>query len=212
MPGPDKLFPLLDFSDDYLDWGRSEWGGSGNYLWAVTDDLTWVKSNHTWKFGFIVQQDHYDGYGWHTAAGTYNFNRGATAGFLPNGNARHDRRDRQRVRELPARRSAVVGDHDQSLRLGSVALLLRYAQDDWRVSNKLTFNYGVRYEYTPPTFEGYYPGRLLELQPEPAESRRPTAASARRSSPARAPAAPARRRCTRRGRGASARGSASSTA
>ncbi len=50
------------------------------------DDITWVRSRHTWKFGFTVQQDHHDGYGWHTAAGTYNFKRGATAGFLANGN------------------------------------------------------------------------------------------------------------------------------
>ena len=85
VPGPDLLFPLIDFSHEYLDWGRSEWGGSGNYLWNISDDLTWVTSKHTWKFGFTFQQDHYDGYGWHTAAGTYNFNRGATAGFLPNG-------------------------------------------------------------------------------------------------------------------------------
>jgi len=28
-----RLFPLVDFSNGYLDWGRSEWGGSGNYLW-----------------------------------------------------------------------------------------------------------------------------------------------------------------------------------
>jgi hypothetical protein len=63
VPGPDKLFPLLDFSHDYLDWGRSEFGGSGNYLWAFTDDLTWVKGSHSYKFGFIFQQDHYDGYG-----------------------------------------------------------------------------------------------------------------------------------------------------
>lgn len=35
VPGPDLLFPLIDFSHDYLDWGRSEWGGSGNYLWAI---------------------------------------------------------------------------------------------------------------------------------------------------------------------------------
>ncbi len=40
VPSSDLLFPLLDFSDEYLDWGRSEWGGSGNYLWAVSDDLT----------------------------------------------------------------------------------------------------------------------------------------------------------------------------
>ena len=48
-------------------------GRLGQLPVALTDDLTW-----------IVQQDHYDGYGWHTAAGTYNFSRGATAGFLPN--------------------------------------------------------------------------------------------------------------------------------
>ena len=42
--------------------------------------------------------------------------------------------------------------------------------------------------------------------------RPPAAGSARRSSPARVRAAPGRRRCTRRGRGGSARGSASSTA
>ena len=40
-----------------------------------------------------------------------------------------------------------------------------YAQDDWRASNKLTFNYGVRYEYTPPTFEGYYPDGYSNFNP-----------------------------------------------
>ena len=118
------LFPLIDFSNDYLDWGRSEWGGSGNYLWAVTDDLTWVKGNHTLKFGFIFQQDHYDGYGWHTAAGTYNFNRGATAGFLPNGTLDSTGATGNAFATLPARRGAVLRHHDQPLRLGSVALLL----------------------------------------------------------------------------------------
>ena len=44
VPSSDLLFPLLDFSDEYLDWGRSEWGGSGNYLWALSDDITWVRA------------------------------------------------------------------------------------------------------------------------------------------------------------------------
>ena len=38
VPGPDKLFPEST-SADYLNWGRAEFGGSGNYLWALTDDL-----------------------------------------------------------------------------------------------------------------------------------------------------------------------------
>ena len=165
VPGPDKLFPLIDFSNDYLDWGRSEWGGSGNYLWAFTDDLTWVKASHTWKFGFIVQQDHYDGYGWHTAAGTYNFSRGATSGFLPNGTLDG---------------TGASGNAFASFLLGEVGsseittnryvsdrwrYYSGYAQDDWRISNALTVNYGVRYEYTPPTWEGYYPDGYSNFNP-----------------------------------------------
>ena len=165
VPGPDLLFPLIDFSHEYLDWGRSEWGGSGNYLWALTDDLTWVKSQHTLKVGFIVQQDHYDGYGWHTAAGTYNFNRGATAGFLPNGT-------------LDA--TGASGNAFASFLLGEVQsseittnryvsdrwrYYSGYAQDDWRVSNKMTVNYGVRYEYTPPTWEGHFPNGYSNFNP-----------------------------------------------
>ena len=165
VPDPDLLFPLIDFSHEYLDWGRSEWGGSGNYLWAVTDDLTWVKAKHTWKFGFTVQQDHYDGYGWHTAAGTYNFNRGATAGFLPNGT-------------LDA--TGATGNAFASFLLGEVQsseittnryvsdrwrYYSGYAQDDWRLNDKFTVNYGVRYEYTPPTWEGHYPDGYSNFNP-----------------------------------------------
>ena len=212
VPGPDLLFPLIDFSDDYLDWGRSEWGGSGNYLWALSDDLTWVKSSHTWKFGFIVQQDHYDGYGWHTAAGTYNFNRGATAGFLANGNLDT---------------TGASGNAFASFLLGEVQsseittnryvsdrwrYYSGYAQDDWRISDKLTLNYGVRYEYTPPTWEGHFPDGYSNFNPNlpnPGGGRPARRIGVRRRGRG---AHRARRRCTRRGRGGSARASASSTA
>jgi Carboxypeptidase regulatory-like domain len=165
VPGPDLLFPQINFSNDYLNWGRSEWGGSGNYLWAITDDLTWVKGKHTWKTGFIFQEDHYDGYGWHTAAGTYNFSRGATAGFLPNGNLDS---------------TGTSGNAFATFLLGEVQssdittnrfvsdrwrYYSGYAQDDWRLNNKLTVNYGLRYEYTPPTFEGHFPDGYSNFNP-----------------------------------------------
>ena len=118
---PELLFPLIDFSHEYLDWGRSEWGGSGNYLWDsqrrphLGDVETHV------EIRLHVQQDHYDGYGWHTAAGTYNFNRGATAGFLPNGT-------------LDA--TGATGNAFASFLLGEVQsseiTTLRYVSDRWR--------------------------------------------------------------------------------
>lgn len=165
VPGPDKLFPGINFSNDYLNWGRAEFGGSGNNLWAFTDDLTWVKSNHTWKVGFIFQQDHYDGYGWHTAAGAYNFSRGATAAFLPNGTLDS---------------TGASGNAFATFLLGEVQssdittnryvsdrwrYYSGYIQDDWRISTRLTLNYGLRYEYTPPTFEGHYPDGYSNFNP-----------------------------------------------
>ena len=187
MPGPDKLFPLLDFSDDYLDWGRSEWGGSGNYLWAFSDDLTWVKSKHTWKFGFIVQEDHYDGYGWHTAAGTYNFNRGATAGFLANGTLDATGASGNAFASFLLGEVAVVRNHDQPLRLRPVALLLRLRPG--RLARQQQAHGQLRRALRVHAADvgGPLPGRLLELQPGPAQSRPPAAAWAPRSSPARAP-------------------------
>ena len=210
VPGPDLLFPLLDFSDDYLDWGRSEWGGSGNYLWAVNDDLTWVKAKHTLKTGFIFQEDHYDGYGWHTAAGTYNFNRGATASFLANGNLDT---------------TGATGNAFASFLLGEVQssdittnryvsdrwrYYSGYAQDDWRLNNKLTFNYGVRYEYTPPTFEGHYPDGYSNFNPNlpnPAAGGHLGASEFAGTGAGRTGSG----RCTTPGRGVSARDSVSST-
>ena len=123
MPGPDKLFPLLDFSHDYLDWGRSEFGGSGNYLWAFTDDLTWVKEATPGSSGSSSSRT--------TTTGTAGTRRRApttsTAGRPPASCRARSTRParRQRVRELPARRGAVFGDYDQSLRVGPVAMLLR---------------------------------------------------------------------------------------
>ena len=41
-----------------------------------------------------------------------------------------------------------------------------YVQDDWRINNKLTLNYGVRYEYTPPTWEGHFPDGYSNFNPD----------------------------------------------
>jgi len=164
LPNPDWLFPAMNMTD-YSTWGRSEWGGSLNKNFAFSDDLTWVKGSHALKFGFMFQEDHYNGYGWHTATGTWNFTRGATAAFLPNGTIDQ---------------SAASGNAFASLLLGEVntadittnrvvsnqwKYYAGYAQDDWRINSKWTLNYGLRYEYTPPTVEGRFPDGYSNFNP-----------------------------------------------
>ena len=79
------------------------------------------------------------------------------------------------------------------------------------MSNKLTVNYGVRYEYTPPTWKGYYPDGYSNFNPNLPNpgGRRPSGRLGVRRRRARA--APASERCTTPGRGGSARAWASST-
>ena len=116
MPGPDKLFPNQLLGLPELGTGR--FGGSGNYLWALTDDLTWVKAipgssgSSSSRITTTV---------WLAAAGSYDFNRGATAGFLPNGTLDTTGAS-ERVRELSCSARCRTRTSDQSLRLGPVAI------------------------------------------------------------------------------------------
>lgn len=158
-PLPDLLFPGLDIGQ-YTGWGRAEWGGSANKSFAISDDLNWVRGRHSLKFGFIFQEDHYNGYGAHTGAGSFTFGRSVTA--------------------FPGDQSENSGNGFASFLLGEVTAAnietLRYvsdqwryfggyAQDDWRVNNRLTLNYGLRYDYTPPTVEGHYPNGYSNFDP-----------------------------------------------
>jgi len=156
---PNLLFPGFRF-DEYSPWGRSEWGGSYNKTFAFSDDLTWTRGAHSMKFGFTFQEDHYNGYGAHTASGSFNFSRMSTS--------------------IPLDQTGNTGNAFASFLLGQVAgsnlETLRqvsnqwryyaiYAQDDWRVNRKLTLSYGLRWEFTPPTVEGRFPDGYSNFDP-----------------------------------------------
>lgn len=158
-PDPNKNFPGIN-PGGYTSWGREEWGGSLNKTWAGQDDLNYISGAHSFKFGFQFQEDHYNGYGQHTGTGGFDFSQGMTA--------------------VPGDQTNTSGNGFASFLLGQVSAAriqtLRfvsdqwryyagYAQDDWRASRKLTINYGVRYEYTPPTTEGYFPDGYNNLDP-----------------------------------------------
>jgi outer membrane receptor protein involved in Fe transport len=100
-----------------------------SYTWR--DNLTWVKSNHTFKFGAFLSKEQKNENAQNGTHGSWSFNGSRT------GNAWADF-----LLGLP-------NNYTESLR--EVRLQLRYntyefyAQDSWRVTPRLTVDFGARY-------------------------------------------------------------------
>jgi hypothetical protein len=159
VPDPNKNFPGISM-DGYTGWGRNEWGGSLNKAWAFSDALTYIRGSHSFKFGFHYQRDHYNGYGQHTGAGGFSFGRTGTS--VP-----EDQTNTSGNGFATFLLGYVTSASIQTLRFVSDQwhYYAGYAQDDWRVNRKLTVNYGIRYEYTPPTTEGHFPDGYNNFDP-----------------------------------------------
>jgi hypothetical protein len=134
--------------DTYSTWGGQADNGSENTVYAYNDDVTWLRGHHTMKFGGMFQINHYNGFGRQCEAGCVGFSyqeTGVPGGSNPNagGNAfasfllgYADSGQIDTVRFIGQQFSYVGG----------------YFQDDWRITDKLVVNLGVRYDINlPPT-------------------------------------------------------------
>ena len=126
-------------------------GGGGIIHWAeqhftMNDTVAWLKGNHEFKFGAFYGTD-----------GQNQIRRGADDGSFSFSNA-------QTSQPL----NTVNGNAFASFLLGAVNTASlnfpvisgmrnkRYAafvQDTWRITQKFTFSYGLRYDYIPPQYE-----------------------------------------------------------
>jgi hypothetical protein len=130
------------FPGFYLSWGNPGWHNDGKD-YAVTENLSWVKKSHTMKFGFFYNRDNKKQTATWPQQGTISFdnsnnNPGSTGSNLANlmlGN---------------------MSNYNQSAL--SVYPYFRfqswefYGQDSWKVSNKLTIEFGARFQRTTPTY------------------------------------------------------------
>ncbi len=145
-------FPTINFtSTEYTTWGAPSFNGTDQPGWGLKDDLSLIHGSHTLKFGFQHQNQNANGFGQQDIAGRADFNFLSTS--------------------IPGQTTfpASGGNSFASFLLGDAYLgrteTIRtvtqkypyfgfYAQDDWRVSRKLTVNFGLRYDVTlPPTNE-----------------------------------------------------------
>lgn len=141
-------FPTINFTE-FSTWGSASYNGTNQPGWGLKNDLSYIRGSHTFKFGFAFQQQNADGFGQQDIAGRADFNflstsvPGATA-FPASGGSSFA--------------SFLLGDAF----LGRTETIRNvtqrypyygfYAQDDFRITRKLTINYGIRYDVTmPPT-------------------------------------------------------------
>ena len=140
--------------------------------------LTWVKGNHTYKAGGELRVEGYPNYNIQGTNGQYTFSAAETG--LPYLNATG-----------PAGSGGTIGFPYASFLLGlvdsgnirqpAVAKLGKneegfYLQDSWKVTRKLTLEYGIRYDYSTYEKEQYGRfGNLSATTPDPAAGGQPGA-------------------------------------
>ena len=146
-------FPQVGFGNAVNGIGTSPIGyglnnGYKGQVFIVSDSLSWVKGKHAFKFG--GEYRHMDNRGW-TSTGVlgFNFNPQTTGvtgtpwanqvgfGFASFLLGEVDSANQETDGEVHGRRSYVA----------------LFAQDDWRINDKLTLNYGLRWEQTGPWTE-----------------------------------------------------------
>src|SRR5262249_21933188 len=142
-PDPPKVASVPDIGiTGFLGTGKSRGFTQLSRTFQFTDNLTWIKGRHAFKYGADIRRlrttDNVSFFAGDDL-GEYRFNGmfsgSAFADFLlgfPN-------------RTRFANTGPDIDGHTYHYGL--------YAQDDFKVTSKLTVNYGVRYEYHPPFWD-----------------------------------------------------------
>jgi len=137
-------FPRLTFSE-FSQWGAASFNGTEQPMYSIKNDTTWIKGKHTVKFGYAFDDQRANGFGQQDIMGAAQFS------FLGTG--------------VPGVTTYNSGSSFASFLLGEanggntetirkITQFYRYHglffQDDWRISRKLIFNFGLRYDNTRP--------------------------------------------------------------
>ena len=136
--------------------GLGEPGSMPNYkihqVHQYLDNLSWNHGNHNFKFGTDLHWQRSDILGGNNSHGQFQFNGTFTgismADFLLGMSSQANLT------------TALVGQ----MRFRNYMF---YAQDDWKVTPRLTLNLGLRYEFTTPWWEKHNNMNTLILDPGP---------------------------------------------
>jgi len=132
-----------------------------SFQWS--DELTWVKGNHTFKFGVDIRRARFDQYYYFDVNGEYTFNNSGPNAILPGDGDNY-------AEFLLGLTDLYVQGSGQREDIRALAAY-PFAQDSWKIKPNLTLNYGLRWEYSPPLtdisghVETFRPGQNSSVYP-----------------------------------------------
>ena len=173
---PGTMFPFTDFSGTAFQGGSIARIGVGfvddsaNGSTIFADDLTWIKGAHSFHFGYQYARYFYNDKAL-SDAGNFHFTPRATD--LPGYDASTGHAFASFLLGATNSASHTIVGITSAFRQPYHAI---YFSDDWKLTPKLTMNYGLRWEIIPPFFERT--DRMSEVDlntPNPGADNRPGA-------------------------------------
>jgi hypothetical protein len=128
-----------------------------------TDGLTWVKGNHTFKFGAEVRRARFDQYYYFDVNGYQSFDNSGPNAILPGDGDNY-------AEYLLGLTDLYIQGSGQREDIRSTAIY-PFVQDSWKLKPNLTVNYGLRWEFNPPMVdiaghvETFRPGQNSTVYP-----------------------------------------------
>lgn len=150
--GPGNVFPRVTFTDGLSNWAdeTKNVGQQVNNAFQIADTLSMMKGKHSLKFGFDARWLQTNGADPFDQQGIFRFNNLETALPTSRANTGH------------AFASYLLGAANSAqanflfvVPANRYRYAAFFAQDDWRVTRRLTFNLGFRYDIFFPRTEKY---------------------------------------------------------
>jgi hypothetical protein len=132
-----------------------------SFQWS--DNLTWVKGTHTFKFGIDVRRQRFDQYYYYDINGSYSFSNTGPNAIVPG--------DGDNYAEFLLGLADSYGQGSGQREDVRGTSVYPFVQDSWKIKPNLTLNYGLRWELdTPPTdiaghVETFRPGENSTVYP-----------------------------------------------